>query len=40
MGYVTTTLHWTFVALQLLAIRSEGDPVPSLTGDLLPFEQA
>jgi hypothetical protein len=40
MGYVTTTLHWTFVALQLLAIRSTGDRVPSLTRDLLPFEQA
>ncbi len=28
MGYVTTSLHWTFVALQLLAASSAGREVP------------
>jgi hypothetical protein len=39
MGYVTTALHWTFVALQLVAIRSlAGDP--SRAGAVaLPFER-
>ena len=40
MGYVTTTLHWTFVALQLVALRSLAGE-PSRAGvDALPFERA
>ena len=35
MGYVTTTLHWTFVALQLLAIRSQLREDSPLAGEVL-----
>ena len=40
MGYVTTSLHWTFAALQLAAIHSLSGETSRLAGDTLPFERA
>jgi hypothetical protein len=39
MGYVTTTLHWTFVALQLLAVRRRRYQMPLLARDPLLLER-
>ena len=40
MGYATTSLHWTFVALQLAALSGLPARTPRLAADPLPFERA